>query len=938
MTNETSGPPPSPRRRGPPAGFRTSLKTRLRWYALVGLAIVGSWLYYTVNTVRALYDVTGDIERNTELVERVRDAEEGLREAQDGVDRFTQSGQGYDLSRFQAGRVRLRTALGAIARGVLTERVRALLQKAASAEEVYVQSAQRAVAAWRPEDPAPAALERDTLVSPAAEELRGTLLDLDRNLGSTQSLAEDSLRNARDRATMALVVLALVVLAALVWLLRDVNQRILTPCAATADALGDLIEDRPTPRLPEVSQDEIGELAHRFNAAAATVNDLAGFGSRVLEKILQVSGASSAVLYLPDGSGEFRRSVATGGDVSAEDATGRAEAVRAAREGRTIYLSVDPQSPTINVFDGRILPRESAHIPLIYFDHPVGVLALGAMRAFTPRTINALAAIAPSLAVALANASANERVSEQSRRMTEQNELLEDQRSRLARTARELQRASALKDRFLASVSHELRTPMTVILGFTGALLRGGQGALNPQQRESLDRVHRNAKLLLALINDILDISKIEAGKVDIERQRVHVPALLRQIQADFAAAAQQKGLELQVEVDPGVEEVTTDAAKVTQILANLIGNALKFTERGSIRVRAQARSADRWALIVEDTGLGIPEEEQESIFEEFRQGEAPEHRGRGGTGLGLAIVKKIALLLGGRVALDSAPGRGSRFTVTLPREISGDLAQEAPALPALASDDAGERTVLIVDDDESIRKLLRFELEPYGIRILESENGRSGLELARREKPDAILLDVLMPGLDGWQTLRTLKESPETRSIPVMMLSVVEDRAVGFSTGAFDYLLKPLNRGDLFESLERAGVLASRGHVLIVDDDADLRTLLSQELAAAGYRVRTADSGDAAMAELERERPSAVLLDLVMPPPDGFDVLFRMRESERLRDVPVIVVTARDLLEADYARLNNTAQRVIRKGTDLGGLAREVLRNLEPEKAAGRR
>ncbi|MBC8646457.1 MAG: response regulator, partial [Thermoanaerobaculia bacterium] len=707
-----------------------------------------------------------------------------------------------------------------------------------------------------------------------------------------------------------------------------------------------------------------GELAHRFNAAAAryeeraraleerdiqasvneilaaaaTVNDLAGFGSRVLEKILHVSGASSAVLYLPDESGGFRRSVATGGDVSAEDATGRAEAVRAAREGRAIYLSVDPQSPTINVFDGRILPRESAHIPLIYFDHPVGVLALGAMRAFTPRTINALAAIAPSLAVALANASANERVSEQSRRMTEQNELLEDQRSRLARTARELQRASALKDRFLASVSHELRTPMTVILGFTGALLRGGQGALNPQQRESLDRVHRNAKLLLALINDILDISKIEAGKVDIERQRVHVPALLRQIQADFTAAAQQKGLELQVEVDPGVEEVTTDAAKVTQILANLIGNALKFTERGSIRVRAQARSADRWALIVEDTGLGIPEEEQESIFEEFRQGEAPEHRGRGGTGLGLAIVKKIALLLGGRVALDSAPGRGSRFTVTLPREIPGDVVQETPTLPALAPEDGGERTVLIVDDDESIRKLLRFELEPYGIRILESENGRNGLELARREKPDAILLDVLMPGLDGWQTLRTLKESPETRSIPVMMLSVVEDRAVGLSFGAFDYLLKPLNRADLFESLERAGVLASRGHVLVVDDDADLRTLLSQELAGAGYRVRTADGGEAAMAELERERPSAVLLDLAMPPPDGFDVLFRMRASERLRDVPVIVVTARDLLEADYARLNNSAQRVIRKGTDLGDLAREVLRSLEPEKAAGRR
>jgi signal transduction histidine kinase len=240
----------------------------------------------------------------------------------------------------------------------------------------------------------------------------------------------------------------------------------------------------------------------------------------------------------------------------------------------------------------------------VYFDHVVGVLALGATHTFTAPARNALSAIAPSLAVALANASANERVAEQSRRLAEQNELLEEQRSRIARTAQELQRASALKDRFLASVSHELRTPMTVILGFTGALLRGGQGNLNPQQRESLERVQRNARMLLGLINDVLDISKIEAGKMEITRQAIDVSALLTQIRNDFSQTADRKGLTLTAEVAPGLERVTSDAARLTQIFTNLVGNALKFTDQGTILVRAEPRE-DRWALIVADTGSG---------------------------------------------------------------------------------------------------------------------------------------------------------------------------------------------------------------------------------------------------------------------------------------------------------------------------------------------
>ncbi len=948
----------------PPAAVRSSLKTRLKVSAFVGLGIIAAWLYYTVNQVLTLYDVTRDIQRTTDLRDRVGDAKTALAEAEDSLDRYTQTGQGYDLSRYHNGRTTLRASLGAIRRRILSESSRGSLEQAEAAEEIYSKAADRAIALWVPGSPSAAREQRDSVVEPAAAALRDGLLELDNRFGRNEAIAEGRLAGARDSATAALVILAGLILAGLLWLLADVDRRILSPAVSAAGALSDLASDRQPPRLFEASGDEIGELGRQFNraaaayedrgraleerdiqasvnavlAAAATVNDLKGFGSKVLETVLDVSGAASAVLYLPDPDGTFAPAEAIGGSPGSEERIGRDEARRAALEKKSIFLSVGPRTPTINVFDGRILPRESVHVPLIYFEHVVGVLALGSSQPFTANARNVISAIAPSLAVAVANAAANERVAEQTRRLAEQNELLEDQRSRIARTNQELQRASALKDRFLASVSHELRTPMTVILGFTGALLKGGQGNLNAQQRESLERVQRNAKLLLGLINDVLDISKIEAGKVEIDRQTVFLAALARQIEADYAEPARNKGLTLRAETAQGLDAVTSDPARVMQIVSNLVGNALKFTERGSITVHFEPREKDHWAILVSDTGIGIPEEEQAAIFDEFRQGEAAEHRGRGGTGLGLAIVKKLARMLGGTVSVESAVGQGSRFTVVLPR----DLPEEPRTTAAVTEPQAWPvpvaqpgRTILVVDDDEGVRRLFVYELAPLGIQVLEARDGRSALEIAASERPDAILLDVLMPGLDGWETLRLLKERPETRNIPVVILSVVDNRAFGLSLGAFDYLVKPVEISTLLDSLSRAGVLASRGHLLVVDDDADVRELLTRELVSAGYRVQTAEGGSEALQAMTQERPSAVLLDLMMKPPDGFEVLCRMREDPALREVPVVIVTAKDLTEKDQEILNGSAQRVIRKAADPSRLVAKVLRAVEEEKTA---
>jgi CheY-like chemotaxis protein len=365
------------------------------------------------------------------------------------------------------------------------------------------------------------------------------------------------------------------------------------------------------------------------------------------------------------------------------------------------------------------------------------------------------------------------------------------------------------------------------------------------------------------------------------------------------------------------------------------VGNALKFTDQGSILVRAEPRGEDRWALIVADTGIGIPEDEQATIFEEFRQGEPDEHRGRGGTGLGLAIVRKLVLALGGTISVESSRGKGARFTVLLPRDLPSDMPLVRPSEAPASSPAPGQKTVLIVDDDEGVRELLALELKPHGLKILQAPDGREGLEIARAEKPDAILLDVLMPNLDGWQTLRALKQLEETRAIPVVILSVVENRAFGISLGAVEHLVKPVDRPALLMALSKAGVLATKGHILVVDDDADVCSLLEQELVAAGYRVRTASGGAQALELLRRERPSALLLDLMMPPPDGFEVLYRLRQDPALCEIPVIVVTAKELTPADETILARTAQRVIRKGADSAQLVEEVLRTIEQHSAS---
>ena len=415
---------------------KSPLRARMRLYAIVGSAIIGAWLYYTINTVLQLYDSTVQIARSTDLRERVTDAIAGLQEASDSLDRYSREGKGYDLSQHYSGRTTVDTSLGAIRRQTLTEAMQGTVRRAEAADEVWNAASERAIASQGAPHPGEPFAARDNEAAPAARKLNEILSELEFAFGRGQAIAEAKLKGERDVATTALILLAALILIGLSWLIADVNRRILAPCTAASHALRDLVQGRTPPRLAQASNDEIGVLGLHLNevsrqfgdrgrvleardieasvnavlAAATTINDLAGFGSRLLDKVLEVTQASSAVLYVADGQGDFTPAAAIGGTPGKTDAVGREEARRAAREGKPVLVSVEAQTPTVDLFDGRILPRESLHIPLMYFGQAAGVLALGATQPFTPRARNTLTAIAPSLAVALANASANERV------------------------------------------------------------------------------------------------------------------------------------------------------------------------------------------------------------------------------------------------------------------------------------------------------------------------------------------------------------------------------------------------------------------------------------------------------------------------------------------------------------------------------------------------
>ncbi|MCO4744511.1 MAG: response regulator [Proteobacteria bacterium] len=475
--------------------------------------------------------------------------------------------------------------------------------------------------------------------------------------------------------------------------------------------------------------------------------------------------------------------------------------------------------------------------------------------------------------------------------------------------------ASRAKSTFLANMSHELRTPLNAIMGYSEMLAEDAEIDGLTEFVRDLMRIHSAGDHLLGLINDILDLSKIEAGKMDLVAEAFSLPDLLIDIESTVKPLIARKENTLRLEVDPRLGSIVNDEVRVRQILLNLLSNAAKFTDCGRIGLDAELATGDIVEFRVTDTGIGMTQAQMDRLFQDFEQGDASTTRRYGGTGLGLAISRRFAEMMGGSISVSSEVGEGATFTVRIPVVVEPKHAELVTTTSGGVTTIDSNRSVLCIDDDDTVLDLFRRMLEPEGIQVLTAKGGEEGLRLAREHRPAAVTLDVMMPETSGWEVLHAFQLDPVLKDIPVIMVSLLNDNGAGLALGAADYVTKPVNRSRLLGAVQP--FLADPGDiVLVVEDDDDVRDLVRRSLTREGYSVRTARNGRLALEELETLRPALVLLDLMMPEMDGFAVVAAMRENPELADIPVVILTAMDLTPGQRLSLSGQVSSILGKGS----------------------
>ena len=546
--------------------------------------------------------------------------------------------------------------------------------------------------------------------------------------------------------------------------------------------------------------------------------------------------------------------------------------------------------------------RSELCVPMLVGQQVIGVLDIESPHpdAFSRNDQRLLTTLASNLAILVERARLFEEVEAARAELQERAVALERANARL----RELDR---LKDQFLANMSHELRTPLNSIIGFSEVLLDGLVGEINPEQRECVEDIHFSGLHLMEIINDILDLSKIEAGRMKLRLDTLDVPALLEEVRATVLALIEEKGQTLTLEVADDLPPVVADRIRIRQVLLNLLSNANKFTPPGGqITLSCRQESPDALLFSVSDTGIGIRPEDHEIVFEEFRQVDGSATRETEGAGLGLAISKRLVEMHGGRIWVESELGHGATFSFLLPVSKS-----------AMPSGSPRHATVLVVEDDRQFSNLLAFYLRREGYRPVQHFNGRGVVERACEVQPALITLDVMLPGQDGWAVLRDLKSNPRTKEIPVLVISVLENSALAFSLGATDYLVKPARRDDLYAILHRLTnpqPSAPESTILVVDDDSEFIRLVEGMLQGTSYRVIPAYSGEEGLARARATLPDIIFLDLILPGMNGFQVLEALRTDPLTADTPIVVVTSRDITAAERELLNDHIQGMMPK------------------------
>jgi signal transduction histidine kinase/DNA-binding response OmpR family regulator len=661
--------------------------------------------------------------------------------------------------------------------------------------------------------------------------------------------------------------------------------------------------------------EEMAALAEIGQDISATL-DLPTVLERIANHARELLGADSSAVYLAEPGGQSLNAIVALGSIADEikaspiqlgegiigDLAARkaAEVINdATSDPRAVHIPGTPQASNERLMAAPLLSDGQVSGMMAVWRTEPGTL-------FTEADLRFLEGLARQGAIAIGNAHLYEQAQE-------------------AQAAAE--EANLAKSNFLANMSHELRTPLNAIIGFTRIVQRRGADVLPEKQIENLDKVLVSAGHLLGLINTILDIAKIEAGRLEVQPTTFDAGALVDVCTATTQPMLAPGRVSLLKDVAPDLPPVFTDQDKVKQILLNLLSNAAKFTHAGQISVCAR-RQGETLVVEVTDTGIGILEEDLERIFDEFHQVDNSTIREYGGTGLGLPISRHLARLLGGELTATSTVGVGSTFTLMIPSHYEDEGVSRSLQFPPMRREivrshppeEGAQRDkslVLAIDDDPDVIYLLQEYLGEADYHLVGALNGAEGVQKARELQPFAITLDILMPAMDGWQVLHELKTDVMTRDIPIIVLSIVDKKELGYRLGADDYLVKPLDSDAVLAALNRlpqanGGLPPKR--LLVVDDDPQVADMVRQLLDQKRYVVKAAEDGVVALEVISRERPDLILLDLIMPRLDGFGVIEQLRQDPRHQRIPIVVLTAKTPTNEETARLQDDVSRVMRK------------------------